>query len=244
MNTIIGHNFVDGSNGHISDGLSNVTAAFAGLQSIINAVTAAQIVAPIVATAVDSVQTNIGAIFDTFAQLSSGSLTDEFDEASFLMKLQLIDINSNLVSLVDATLEAIELGGDAVATTLTSAFYGFLYISAFVLDAVYNVFIGLVGSDNPNDLVNVAITTLIGFLQHLMVLINETSSLVVGGVPTGDLTPVPGSADQLTPFYEDAALSITNNLKSSIGVTEALGLSLFAKTIRDSLFAIIDIYEE
>lgn len=200
-------------NGNLSTASRLYTSIFTAVKDLIDSVIAAKSVAPLVISEVVDIQNNLDGIFDVFDQLVSGA---GFEVASNLMVLQLLDLNENLVTAVSTFGTGVSIGGDGVATVLTTAIYEVLDLTSHILDAVQGIFVDLENSDQPvSDLVDKSILPLITYLENNLTYIVEMRQNIIGGVPTGPIAPVYGLAAALTTPYQKAALIFASILPSN-----------------------------
>lgn len=228
----------------LSEVSADITAAFSGLKTLVNDVNASKDIADRVNGAFDRGESNLEAIISVFAQLVDGTLTNTLDEASILMGNNLMDLLNGLSFISQDISFAISIGGDGVAPVVTAAFYSFIEIHRTVLTVVHNVFKVIDGSfdvdyvdtlEHPTRYMAVSVQTEIDS-------INTAIGYIVGGEPTGPLTPVDGLASALRRPFENASYFFFMLSTSFVGT--AISNSRFALNLSNTLYDTLNSLQE
>lgn len=202
--------------GVISAGSSILTDAIAGVTTLITAVSGPLgPLAPIVLDALNSLGSTLQIVINTLTAIVAGIL--EAQQASNIFGILLNSIVSDFSTYISATSQSTGIVGDPVANVLYSSLFAVAPLISDTLNCMLNVTMVIFSDgDGITSAVNEMISTLTDNLQIDLKNINALVSLIVGGMPTGKLAPIAGSATTSTTFLQSANEAVNGLLITSV----------------------------
>lgn len=217
--------------GALSAAASVLADAISGVNTLVSAVSGP--LGPLGAIVVDSVinvENTLQNIINVLTALAAGTLNAA--QATAIFGILLNSVISDLSTILRVIGQSIKTVGDNVANVLK---YAVKSVGPLVFDTVRGLAKATVAFSSTSDdlipsVVNQTVTTLTANLQVDLNNINKLVNLIVGGMPTGELAPVVGSAAESS-VYLQAADRAFSTFISTVVAREAIDVLNFAAYI-------------
>lgn len=217
--------------GALSAAASVLADAISGVNTLVSAVSGP--LGPLGAIVVDSVinvENTLQNIINVLTALAAGTLNAA--QATAIFGILLNSVISDLSTILRVIGQSIKTVGDNVANVLK---YAVKSVGPLVFDTVRGLANATVAFSSTSDdlipsVVNQTVTTLTANLQVDLNNINKLVNLIVGGMPTGELAPMVGSAAESS-VYLQAADRAFSTFISTVVAREAIDVLNFAAYI-------------